>query len=106
MMGLTSEVDLKLLHRCFQLDAFDNLLKPDFMDAVRARRKLLLEKEKRIAENKVIATRRRFLEETMRCHVIFQRMELQEHLATRGDEIIKVIDELLANEDEAKERLS
>jgi hypothetical protein len=33
-------------------------------------------------------------------------MELQEHLSQRADEIIKVIDEFLANEDDSKERLS
>lgn len=41
LMGLTKDVDLKLLHKCFDLDAFDNLLKADYMDAVRARRELL-----------------------------------------------------------------
>lgn len=41
LMGLTKEVDLKLLHKCFDLDAFDNLLKAEFMDAVRARRDLI-----------------------------------------------------------------
>ena len=41
LMGLTKEVDLKLLHKCFDLDAFDNLLKANFMDAVRARRALI-----------------------------------------------------------------
>lgn len=38
LMGLTNEVDLKLLHKCFEMDTFDNLLKPEFMDAIRARR--------------------------------------------------------------------
>ena len=42
LMGLTKEVDLKLLHKCFDLDAFDNLLKADYMDAVRARRELIV----------------------------------------------------------------
>jgi len=38
LMGLTKEVDLKLLHKCFELDTYDNLLKPHYMDAIRARR--------------------------------------------------------------------
>lgn len=38
LMGLTKEVDLKLLHKCFELDTYDNLLKPEYMDAIRARR--------------------------------------------------------------------
>ena len=37
-MGLTREVDTSLLHQCFELDHYDNLLKPEFMDAVKARR--------------------------------------------------------------------
>ena len=41
LMGLTKEVDVKLLHKCFELDSFDNLLKPEFMDAIRARRALI-----------------------------------------------------------------
>lgn len=44
LMGLTNEVDLKLLHKCFELDSFDNLLKAQYMDAIRARRQLLQEK--------------------------------------------------------------
>ena len=53
-MGLTKEVDLKLLHKCFDLDAFDNLLKADFMDAVRARRDLIRAQIKREEDNKKI----------------------------------------------------
>jgi hypothetical protein len=46
-MGLTSEVDVKLLHQCFELDSFDNLLKPEFMTAVRQRREALIEERRR-----------------------------------------------------------
>ena len=38
LMGLTKEIDIKLLHKCFQLETFDNLLKPELMDAIRNRR--------------------------------------------------------------------
>lgn len=49
-MGLTSEVDVKLLHQCFDLDSFDNLLKPEFMNAVRNRREYILEERRKKAE--------------------------------------------------------
>ena len=42
LMGLTNEVDTTLLHQCFELDQYDNLLKPDFMDAIRKRREYLI----------------------------------------------------------------
>lgn len=51
-MGLTNEVDLMLLQKCFKLDAFDNLIKPDFMDAIRARRDHLGALAQREEENK------------------------------------------------------
>lgn len=54
LMGLTKEVDLKLLHKCFDLDSFDNLLKSDFMDAVRARRALIQDQQKRRQDNILI----------------------------------------------------
>jgi hypothetical protein len=58
LMAITKEEDINMLHQCFKLDAYDNLLKPDFMDAVRKRRedirqeKLKEEEEKRKEELK------------------------------------------------------
>ena len=54
-MGLTKEVDVKLLHKCFELDAFDNLLKPEYMDAIRSRRALIQAQNKRKEDNVEIA---------------------------------------------------
>jgi hypothetical protein len=76
------------------------------MDAIRNRRNFLKKVEDRANENAAIMKKRKFREETMRCNIIAQRMELQEHLSQRADEIIKVIDEFVANEDDSKERLS
>ncbi len=69
-MGLTSEVDVKLLHQCFELDSFDNLLKPEFMNAVRKRREALLEEKKRKAIAQRFEELRRLKEETMKCNII------------------------------------
>ena len=55
LMGLTSEVDTTLLHECFDLDHYDNLLKPEFMDAIRKRREYLIWQEQVEAEQKRIA---------------------------------------------------
>lgn len=44
LMALTTESEsLKLLHECFELEPFDNLLKPEFMNAVNKRRQYLIE---------------------------------------------------------------
>lgn len=51
LMGLTKDVDIKLLHKCFELDPFDNLLKSDYMDAIRNRRELIHNQMQREADN-------------------------------------------------------
>lgn len=69
-MGLTSEVDIKLLHKCFELDSFDNLLKPEYMDAIRKRRDLISAQMKREEENAKIEAMWRLKKETMICNII------------------------------------
>jgi hypothetical protein len=54
LMGLTNEVDTTILHQCFELDSFDNLLKPDYMEAIRKRREYLIWQEQVEAEEKRI----------------------------------------------------
>jgi len=105
LMGLSKEVDVKLLHQCFELDSFDNLLKPEYMDAIRARRELIIEQKQREAENQRISELRRLKEETMKCNIIAQRIALQEYLIEREKDITDTIEEHLAktNEDLAKE---
>ena len=69
-MGLTSDVDVKLLHQCFELESYDNLLKPEFMDAVRKRRDKLLEERRKEAEEQRIYELRKLKEKTMKCNLI------------------------------------
>ena len=70
LMGLTREVDTSLLHQCFELDHYDNLLKPEFMDAVKARRAHLQWEAEVKAKEERISFLRRMKEETMKCHII------------------------------------
>ena len=55
LMGLTNEVDTTILHQCFELDHYDNLLKPEYMDAIRKRREHIVWCEQVEAEKKRIA---------------------------------------------------
>lgn len=76
LMGLTNEVDTTLLHQCFELDQYDNLLKPDFMDGLRKRREYLIWQASVEAEEKRINFLKQMKQETMRCHAIAQRIAL------------------------------
>jgi hypothetical protein len=102
LMGLTKEVDLKLLHKCFELDTYDNLLKPEYMDAIRARRSHMIAQKNREKQNEEIAAKLKLKYETMKCNIISQRISLQEHLLKQQDDIMKQLDDLLNNEEEAK----
>jgi hypothetical protein len=93
LMGLTSEVDTKLLHECFDLDHYDNLLKPEFMDAIRKRREYLIWQEQVDAEQKRIAFLKEMKQKTMRCSAIAQRIALQEYLTEREVDIVKEAEE-------------
>lgn len=100
LMGLTREVDLKLLNKCFEIETYDCLLKPEYIDAIRARRQHLIAMETRAKENAEIAARRKLKESTMRCNVVAQRVQLQEHLlSVGGDDMIKFIEEVCNNEE-------
>ena len=76
LLGLTNNVDIKLLHKCFELDPFDNLLKADYMDAIRARRDLIRAQRKRMEENEKIEAAIIKRRKTLECSIIAQRMEL------------------------------
>ena len=39
-------------------------------------------------------------QETQRCHIIAQRMEMQEHFISIADQVYKEIDDMVANEAE------
>jgi hypothetical protein len=69
-MGLTREVDLKLLHKCFEIETYDCLLKPEYMDAMKSRRQHIIAQRTRAKENAEIAAKRLLKETTMRCNII------------------------------------
>lgn len=102
LMGLTNEVDTSLLHQCFELDQYDNLLKPDFMDAIRKRREYLVWKAEVEAEQKRIDFLKQMKQETLRCNKIAQRIVLQEYLMERQEDILKEIEDWTGDEEKIK----
>jgi hypothetical protein len=65
LMAITKEADIHMLHQCFKLDAYDNLLKPDFMDAVRKRREVIRLEKLKIEEENRKEELKRLKEETI-----------------------------------------
>lgn len=65
LMAITKEADIYMLHQCFKLDAYDNLLKPEFMDAVRKRREVIRQEKLKIEEENRKEELKRLKEETI-----------------------------------------
>ena len=77
LMSISKDIDYKLLAECFDLDQYDNLLKPEFMEAVRDHREDMLKR----AEYEQIDIKReietRILQNKMKCSHLGQRIKLQ-----------------------------
>jgi hypothetical protein len=99
LLGLTSDLDVKLLHECFELDPHDNLLKPEFMDAVNKRRDYIRNNTAREERAKRNEELRRLKEETMRCNIVAQRIAFQEFCITKAEHIKIVIGDKLKDEE-------
>ena len=102
LMGMTSDLDVKILHHTFELDPYDNLLKPEFMDAVNKRREHLIQQKAEVEGKQREQELRRLKEETMRCNIISQRISFQEFCIQKADEIKETIENMLKNEEEIK----
>eukprot|EP01022_Parablepharisma_sp_SALTPOND_P022284 TRINITY_DN44899_c0_g2_i1.p3 TRINITY_DN44899_c0_g2~~TRINITY_DN44899_c0_g2_i1.p3 ORF type:complete len:106 (-),score=35.20 TRINITY_DN44899_c0_g2_i1:212-529(-) len=65
LMAITKDVDINMLHQCFKLESYDNLLKSDYMDAVRKRREMIRQEKLKIQEESRKEQLKRLKEETI-----------------------------------------
>jgi hypothetical protein len=102
LMSISTEIDYRLLSSCFELSLYDNMLKEDYMNAVR-------EKEAEIEDNRAweAAEERRLKMEQLRieqhkCRIIGQRLCLQQYCMDKEMEIKLEIESLKNNEEQIK----
>jgi len=80
ILAVSTDMNLPLLIKSFELENYDNLLKQDYMKAVKLKRKQLREvKEKHIIEEEK-SQLLKYKQEIMKCEKISQRIYLQEHI--------------------------
>lgn len=65
LMAVTKDVDIHMLHQCFKLESYDNLLKSDYMDSVRKRREVIRQEKLKIQEESRKEQLKRLKEETI-----------------------------------------
>lgn len=97
LLSVRSDIDTQILWQCFELDPYDNLLDPDYMDIIREKREEIREKRRLEAEERARQEARRLKEETMICNIVAQRISLQEYLLNQQEEIFNEIDEIMSN---------
>jgi len=102
LMSISKDIDYKLLAECFDLDQYDNLLKPEFMEAVRDHREDMLKR----AEYEQIDIKReietRILQNKMKCSHLGQRIKLQQYMQDKVVDVADDIDYYMSNEEQYK----
>jgi len=102
LMEVTKDLDIHMLHQCFKLESYDNLLKSDFMDAIRKRREALRLEKLKTQEESRKEQLRKLKEETIKCNIISQRVGLQEFCKAKEAVILKQIDDAMGAAESSK----
>jgi hypothetical protein len=93
MLAVSTDVKVPLLVQSFYLDQYNNLLKPDFMKAVKLKRKQIVENKKNIESREKKDIFKRYKQEVMICEKIAQRINLQQIVYPKQN-LINGIDDL------------
>lgn len=84
IMVVSKDVDINMLHKCFKLDSYDNLLKPEFMDAVRKRRDVIRQEKLKEEEEARKTDLKKLKEETIVKQHYLPIIEMQYNCAKSG----------------------
>lgn len=87
LMSISTEIDYKLLNNCFELGIYDNLLKPDLMEAIHLRYNRINEETKWVSDDEKARKLNLVQEERSKCLKIGQRVLLQHYCCEKELEI-------------------
>ena len=96
MLSISTDINVNFLIKNFELETYDNLLKPDFMEAVNYKRQLIAQQKKEKMEMERKKLEQEYEREITRCEKISQRILLQKYISTM-EQVINYIDEIEKN---------
>ena len=96
MLSISTDINVNFLIKNFELETYDNLLKPDFMEAVNYKRQLITQKKKKKMELERKKIEQEYEQEITKCEKISQRILLQKYISAL-EQIITNIDEIEKN---------
>ena len=74
MLSISTDINVNFLIKNFELETYDNLLKPDFMEAVNYKRQLISQEKKKKMELERKKIEKEYEQEIMKCEKISQRI--------------------------------
>lgn len=93
VLAVSTDINIQLFIKSFELEAYDNLLKQDYMKAVSVKRKELAAFNDNAIKQENLDLLKRYKQEIMSCEKISQRIFLQDYIV-RNAQFIDSIDDI------------
>ena len=93
VLAVSTDINIQLFIQSFELEAYDNLLKQDYMKAVSLKRKDLAAINENAIKQENSELQKRYKQEIMSCEKISQRIFLQDYIV-KNEQFIDSIDDI------------
>ena len=93
VLAVSTDINIQLFIKSFELELYDNLLKQDYMKAVSLKRKEISTLNENSVKQENLDLQKRYKQEVMSCEKISQRIFLQEYIV-KNAQFIDTIDEI------------
>ena len=102
MLSISTDINVNFLIKNFELETYDNLLKPEYMEAVNYKRQLIAEEKKKKIEFEEKKIQHQYEQEIMKCEKISQRILLQKYIIANAN-FINAVDDIEKTVSDKKE---
>ena len=108
MLSISTDINVNFLIKNFELETYDNLLKPDYMEAVNYKRQLIAEEKNKRIESERKRIQHEYEQEITKCEKISQRILLQKYIIGKADLILAIdeIEKTVTSKEELNEKMA
>ena len=108
MLSISTDINVNFLIKNFELETYDNLLKPDYMEAVNYKRQLIAEEKNRKIELDRKSLQYEYEQEITKCEKISQRILLQKYIIGKADVILAIdeIEKTVSSKDDLTDKMA
>ena len=108
MLSISTDINVNFLIKNFELETYDNLLKPSYMEAVNYKRQLIAEEKNKKIEFEKKKIQHEYEQEITKCEKISQRILLQKYIISKADYIVAIdeIEKTVASKEELTDKMA